>query len=78
MSAMPFDELVDRITGNLRYAATVFARRVGFASGRGNDIFDQQLTAMLDAKGGSVFGRHLAIAAHDYEQRDKNVHVKVA
>ena len=38
----------------------------------------EQLTAMLDVKEGSVFARHLAIAAYDYEQRDKNVDVKVA
>jgi hypothetical protein len=78
VSAMPFDKLVDRIAGNLRHAATIFARRVGFASGPGHDVFDQQLTAMLDEKGGSVFGRHLAIAAHDYDQQDKNLDVKVA
>jgi hypothetical protein len=77
-SGMPFNELVDRLIGNLRYGAAVFARRIGFASSRDRNIFHQQLTAILDAKGGTVFGRHLAIAAYDYEQQNENTHAQVA
>jgi len=61
-------ELVERLTCNLRYGAQVFMQRVGFDV-KYAELFHRQIAQTLDTKGGTVFGRHLAVAAYEYEQR---------
>jgi len=55
-------ELVARLTANLEYARDAYASRIG--SRRENDVanFDRQLPALIDARSGTPFGRHLAMA----------------
>ena len=61
-------ELVERLTCNLDYAADVFARRAAHYPAQAG-VFEQQLTAVLDEKGASMFGRHLSIAAHAHQAK---------
>lgn len=56
--------LVDRLTANLRYAQDACARRFQSAGIPEADIFDERLTALLDLKATTPFGRHLAIASY--------------
>jgi len=78
-SGMPPSELVGRLLGNLVFATDVFDRRASYASGTGRVMFQQQLAIALDAKAGTSFGRHLAVAAYDYFQQRKQVgHANVA
>jgi len=57
----------------------VFDRRASYTSGTGRVMFQQQLAIALDAKAGTSFGRHLAVAAYDYFQQRKQVgHANVA
>ena len=58
-------ELVEGLTGNLRCAQEAYARRLesAAASDAGSDLFEEKLSAILDAKGATAFGRHLSVAA---------------
>lgn len=56
--------LVDRLTANLTYAQDACARRFASAGIPEADIFDERLTALLDLKATTPFGRHLAIASY--------------
>jgi hypothetical protein len=58
-------EVVDHLCANLRYARDVFERRVGPDSTTLSMLFQQQLTARLDAYGATSLGRHLAVAAYE-------------
>lgn len=75
-AGIPPSELVDRLVANLLYASEVFVRRGG--EGNAFQAFERQLTAALDAKGGTSFGRRLAVAAFELSQRRKNGRAHVA
>ncbi len=68
-------ELVARLAGNLTYAADVFERRTGCSAHPERVAFDQHLAIVMDDKAATSFGRHLAVAAYDYEQRRLRSHV---
>jgi hypothetical protein len=73
------DDLVDRLASNLTYGAEVFARRLEYASVPRTTVFEQQLTSLINTKGETSFGRHLAVAAHRCErQRIQLDHAQVA
>ena len=59
------DELVDHLRANLRYARDVFERRVSSEGGAGRRLFEQELSARLDAHAATPLGRHLAVAAYE-------------
>jgi hypothetical protein len=77
-SGLSSDELIGRLSGNLRYGAAVFARRLGTASAEGGRLFDQQLTARHDEKGETRFGRHLRVATYEYRKQHDNGHSPAA
>ena len=58
-------ELVQRLADNLRCAEAAYGRRVESLapSEEGVDLFEGRLNTLLDAKGATPFGRHLAAAA---------------
>ena len=56
-------DVVNRLTDHLRYARTVFARRVN-AADKEPTLFDDQVVALLDAKATTPFGGHLAFSAY--------------
>jgi hypothetical protein len=58
-------ELVHRLAENLRQAQGVFTHRRASSGVDDSRLFDQALTSLLDARGDSTFGRHLAIASHE-------------
>ena len=64
-SGMQNAELVERLTENLRCAQEAYGRRMASAAARdaGTDFFEDRLNTVLDAKGATPFGRHLAVAA---------------
>jgi chromosome segregation ATPase len=57
-------EVVDRLTGSLRYARDVAVARWGSADCDAGALFDRQIAVLLDLKGGTSFGRHLSISAY--------------
>jgi hypothetical protein len=71
-SGLSSDELIGRLSGNLKYGAAVFARRLGGASADAGSLFDQQLTARHDEKGETRFGRHLRVATYEYRKQPGN------
>jgi hypothetical protein len=73
---MSFDELVNRLTGKLKYGAAAFARRVGNSAH--SQVFTDRLTAVLDEKADTVFGRHLAVAVYECERGETGEHAQVA
>jgi len=73
-AGMPPTELVTRLAGNLSYAADVFDRRTGSTHPE-RLAFDRQLAIVMDERAATPFGRHLAVAAYDYEQRKLRSHV---
>jgi len=77
-SGLSSDELIGRLSGNLKYGAAVFARRLGVAAAEGESLFDQQLTARHDEKGETRFGRHLRVATYEYRKQPGNGHVPPA
>jgi len=77
-SGLSSDELIGRLSGNLKYGAAVFARRLGAASADAGILFDQQLTARHDEKGETRFGRHLRVATYEYRKQPGNGHVPAA
>jgi hypothetical protein len=77
-SGLSSDELIGRLSGNLKYGAAVFARRLGTASAEGGRLFDQQLTARHDEKGETRFGRHLRVATYEYRKQHDNGHPPAA
>jgi hypothetical protein len=56
-------EVVDTLTGSLRYARdVVIARWSGECDAAA--LFDRQVATLLDSKAGTPFGRHLSISAY--------------
>jgi hypothetical protein len=58
-------ELVDSLTGSLRYARSLIVARWHRDDCDAEKVFDAQIAAVLDLSAGSSFGRHLSIAACD-------------
>ena len=56
-------EVVDRLTGILRYARDLVVGRWGSADCDAAAVFEQQIAVLLDAKAETSFGRHLSISA---------------
>lgn len=77
-SGLSADELVGRLSGNLKYGAAVFARRLEATSTDSGSVFDQQLTARHDEKGDTRFGRHLRVATYEYRKQHGNEHPPAA
>lgn len=73
-SGMGFQELVDRLIDNLRYAGDMFVRRGGSLVEHTAGFLDR-VAATLDEKAGTMFARHLAIAAFEYERADAGARV---
>ena len=73
-SGMGFQELVDRLIDNLRYAGDMFVRRGGSLVEHTAGFLDR-VAATLDEKAGTMFARHLAIAAFEYERADASARV---
>lgn len=57
-------EVVDRLTGILRYARDLVVKRGGFGECDAARLFEQQITMLLDSKAETSFGRHLSISAY--------------
>ncbi|MCA1558871.1 MAG: hypothetical protein LC753_01110 [Acidobacteria bacterium] len=57
-------EVVDRLTGILRYARDLVVRCSGFGECDAGRLFEQQITMLLDSKAETSFGRHLSISAY--------------
>jgi hypothetical protein len=66
-------DVVERLTVNLRYAWDLFTRRMPTDGGASATVFEQQLSALLDAKAATSFGRHLSIAAHQIVARSETL-----
>ena len=58
-------ELVDSLTGSLRYARDLIIARWHRDDCDAETLFAFQMALMLDLKAGTSFGRHLSIAAYD-------------
>jgi chromosome segregation ATPase len=56
-------EVVDRLTGILRYARDLVVGRWGSDDCDAAGLFDQQIAVLLDSKAETSFGRHLSISA---------------
>ena len=56
-------EVVDRLTGILRYARDLVVGRWGSDDCDAAAVFEQQIAVLLDAKAETSFGRHLSISA---------------
>jgi hypothetical protein len=57
-------EVVDRLTGILRYARDLVVKRGGFGECDAARLFEHQITLLLDSKAETSFGRHLSISAY--------------
>ena len=68
-------ELLDRLTANLRYASDAFTRRSGSVPGAGS-LLEQHVTALLETKAETAFGRHLGFAAYDLFHPKKNAQLR--
>jgi len=62
-SGRPPVEVVDRLTGILRYARDLVVGRWGSDECDAAGLFEQQVTVLLDSKAETSFGRHLSISA---------------
>ena len=56
-------EVVDRLTGILRYARDLVVKRWGSGECDAARLFEQQITMLLDSRAETSFGRHLSISA---------------
>ena len=56
-------EVVDRLTGILRYARDLVVGRWGSGACDAAAVFEQQIAGLLDSKAETSFGRHLSISA---------------
>jgi hypothetical protein len=56
-------EVVDRLTGILRYARDLVVGRWGSDDCDAAAVFEQQIAVLLDSKAETSFGRHLSISA---------------
>ena len=63
-SSRPPLEVVDSLSGHLRYARDVSVARSSLGERDAHALFEQQLAVLLELKAGTTFGRHLSIAAH--------------
>jgi hypothetical protein len=61
-SAEGTSEVVARLAANLEYARGALARRLGSADGDDAALFDRHLSALINSRSGTPFGRHLAMA----------------
>jgi hypothetical protein len=59
------EEVVSRLTANLRYARDVFSRRQNAEESEETTLFEQELMKLLDQTSESSFGRHLAFSAYE-------------
>lgn len=59
-------DLVDRLTESLRRGHDNFRQRVITANSQDTGLFHQKITELLDSKGETTFGRHLAAAAYSF------------
>ena len=57
-------QVVDSLTGSLRYAREVIVARSGLDECDAKMLFEQQIAVLLDLKAGTSFGRHLSISAY--------------
>jgi hypothetical protein len=55
-------EVVARLGANIEYARDAFARRLDSTDVGDAALFDRHLASLLDARSGTPFGRHLAMA----------------
>lgn len=62
-SGRPPAEVVDRLTGILRYARDLAVGRWGSDECDAAALFERQVTMLLDSKAETSFGRHLSISA---------------
>jgi hypothetical protein len=60
-------QLVDRLTANLRSAKEAWTQRLARSGLRGDTLFDDHLSGLLDAKTTTSFSRHLSIAVYAFE-----------
>jgi hypothetical protein len=61
-SAEGTSDVVARLAANLSYARDAFARRVEAAEDGDAALFDREIARLLEARSGTPFGRHLAMA----------------
>jgi hypothetical protein len=59
------DDLLNRLTQNLRSARNVFRNHIGASEAADLTLFDQQLAELLGNPEESAFARHLGIAAYE-------------
>ncbi|MBA2306192.1 MAG: hypothetical protein H0W08_26685 [Acidobacteria bacterium] len=57
-------QVVDSLTGSLRYARDVIVARSGLDECEAKMLFEQQIAVLLDLRAGTSFGRHLSISAY--------------
>jgi chromosome segregation ATPase len=57
-------EVVDALTGHLRYARDVTVARSSLGECDAEALFEQQIAVLLDLKAETTFGRHLSISAY--------------
>jgi len=58
-------ELVDSLTGSLRYARNLIVARWHRDDCDAETLFESQMALVLDASAGTSFGRHLSIAVYE-------------
>jgi hypothetical protein len=61
-SAEGTSEVVARLAANLGYARDALARRLDSTDSDDAALFDRHLSALIDSRSGTPFGRHLAMA----------------
>jgi hypothetical protein len=62
------DDILNRLTDNLRSARNVFRNHVGASDPEELTLFDYQLTTILNTTEDTAFGRHLGIAAYECQK----------
>jgi len=62
-SGMSEAELQSRLKGNLDYARSIYGSRIALEGSDAAGLLDDELAAMMQARGGTPFGRDLAVAA---------------
>jgi hypothetical protein len=66
------DDVLNRLTDNLRSARNVFRNHVGASDPEELTLFDYQLTKILNTTEDTAFGRHLGIAAYECQKARKS------
>jgi DNA repair exonuclease SbcCD ATPase subunit len=65
------DDLLNRLTQNLRSARNVFRNHIGAPEGADLTLFDHQLSELLGNPEESAFARHLGIAAYECSKAER-------